>query len=465
MAEMMSTYRILQDVCEYLGKPSSVLLGLGALYICFYWRWVPKRPLLVTSKHFSSFLEKNCPIVKEKYYPTLWCVEGHLQTLVRPLMKSRPRVTYRNERIRTPDGGQIALDWLDNICSHQYVDSSLRPTVLILPGLTGTSNETYVLHLVQEVAFKAYSERIRTPDGGQIALDWLDNVCSHQYVDSSLRPTVLILPGLTGTSNETYVLHLVQEVAFKAYRAVVFNNRGFGGAELLTPRTFCAASTEDLETVIQHIKTQYPQAPLMAVGVSMGGMILLNYLAKKGTKSNLLAALTLSVCWNNTESTVSLEKPLNHLLFNSYLTSNLCSIINRHRKAVESKVDVDFVMKAQTIREFDERCTCVIFGYKSWQEYYHDASPYYKLSDMHVPVLCLNAADDPFAPFHTIPFDTVRAHPNIALLVTSHGGHIGFLEGMFPRHRNYMDRVLAQFITAVFEHRDELEDVCKHILR
>ncbi|XP_043918293.1 protein ABHD1-like [Protopterus annectens] len=398
---MGSSSSVLQDVCEYWGKPSSVLLGLGALYICFYWRWVPKRPLLVTGRHFASFLEKNCPIIKEKYYPTLWCVEGHLQTLVRPLMKSRPRVTYRNERIQTPDGGQISLDWLDNICSQKYSDSSSRPTVLILPGITGTSRETYVLYIVQEAAVKGY-------------------------------------------------------------RAVVFNNRGFGGAELLTPRTFCAANTEDLETVIKHIKALYPQAPLMAVGVSMGGMILLNYLAKTRTKSDLLAALTLSICWNSIESTISLEKPLNHFLFNSYLASSLRNTISRHRKAVESKVDVDFVLKARSVREFDERCTCVMFGYNTYQEYYHDASPYYKLSDILVPVLCLNAADDPFAPSHTIPVDTVRSHPNIALLVTSHGGHIGFLEGMFPRHRNYMDRVLAQFITAVFEHRDELEDVCKH---
>lgn len=38
-----------------------------------------------------------------------------------------------------------------------------------------------------------------------------------------------------------------------------------------TPRTYCAANTEDLETVIDHIQRANEAAPIMAAGVSMGG--------------------------------------------------------------------------------------------------------------------------------------------------------------------------------------------------
>lgn len=38
-----------------------------------------------------------------------------------------------------------------------------------------------------------------------------------------------------------------------------------------TPRTYCAANIEDTEFVIQHVKNKYPNAPLMGVGVSLGG--------------------------------------------------------------------------------------------------------------------------------------------------------------------------------------------------
>ncbi|XP_064195344.1 phospholipase ABHD3-like isoform X4 [Anguilla rostrata] len=358
-----------------------------------------KTPILVCSDGFRVFLQRHCPMVVEQFRPTPWCWGGRLQTLVRVFIKSSPAITYRNELIRTGDGGQISLDWVDNAGSAAYPDCLFRPTVLILPGLTGNSQQTYVLHAVNQATRRGY-------------------------------------------------------------RSVVFNNRGFGGEELLTPLTFSAADTSDLERVVQHVKELFPQAPLLGTGVSLGGMLLLNYLARKGSEAGLLAGLTMSVSWDTMESCASLEKPINRLLFNRHLTGNLCRAISRHRKMLETVVDVEHVLKAQTIREFDERYTSVMFGYKSWQDYYQDASPGYKLAQTAVPVLCLNAADDPFSPKHALPVALAQRLPNVALLVTAHGGHIGFLEGLYPRGEGYMDRLFGQFIQAVFEHPRDLKWAC-----
>ncbi|KAJ1158513.1 hypothetical protein NDU88_011201 [Pleurodeles waltl] len=397
---MLGYSQILHDaLLPNWGRPFPLILGVSTAYLCYYWTCVPKRPQLVTGPAFKSFLQKYCPIVTEKFYPTPWCFGGRLQTVFRVLLKSKPQLSYRNELIATADGGQISLDWSDN-------EESLR------------------------------------------------------YPDSASRPTVLLLPGLTGNSEQTYMLHMVRQASQEGYRAIVFNNRGFGGEELLTYRTFCASNTEDLETVISHVRNLYPKAPLLAVGVSLGGMTLLNYLARKGKDTGLVAAVTFSVVWNTLESSSSLEEPLNFFLFNQRLTYSLCKAINRHRKVMESKVDVDHVLKARSIREFDERYTSVVFGYKTCEEYYQEASPDYKLSEISVPLLCLNASDDPFSPCHTIPLDVAQNIPNMALLVTMHGGHIGFLEGLLPRHENYMDRVYRQFISAAFEHPEELSEIC-----
>ncbi|XP_051556807.1 phospholipase ABHD3 [Myxocyprinus asiaticus] len=381
------------------GVGLSVVLGFSAAYACYYLMSVAKKPLLIAGgKKFHQFLRDKCPVVSETYYPTFWCWESRVQTLLRPFVTAKPWVNYRNELIRASDGGQISLDWFDN-----------------------------------------------------------DDSTSHP--DPSTRPTVLLLPGLTGTSRESYILHMVQHSRDLGYRCVVFNNRGVSGEKLLTPRTYCAANTEDLEIVVDHVHKTIERAPLMAAGVSMGGMMLTNYLGRKGRETCLKGVVVFSAGWDVFECTASLEKPLDRFLFNSYLTSCLQASVDRHRTVLEQKYNIDHVMKAKTIREFDERFTSVMFGYPTNEDYYRDASPIHKIKSVQVPMLCLNAADDVFSPNHAFPVEAVKQNPNVALLITCHGGHIGFLEGLWPRQNTYMDRVFRQFTKAIFENGSSLTDL------
>ncbi|XP_005995771.1 phospholipase ABHD3 isoform X1 [Latimeria chalumnae] len=375
-----------------------LFLGFSAAYACYYLSSVAKKPQLVSGgEKFGDFLRAHCPVVTETYFPPFWCWEGRIQTLLRPFITAKPWVDYRNELIKTADGGQISLDWFDND------DNALYP-------------------------------------------------------DSNTRPTILILPGLTGTSKESYILHMIRQSESMGYRCVVFNNRGVSGERLLTPRTYCAANTEDLETVIDHVLKNVFVSPLMAVGVSMGGMLLLNYLARTGKDTPLRAAAVFSAGWDVFECSASLEKPLNWLLFNYYLTTCLQASVNRHRQVLEKLFDIDYVMKAKTLKEFDERFTSAMFGYPTIDDYYTDASPCHKLKSVAVPVLCLNSMDDVFSPGHAIPVEAAKQSPNVAFVLTSCGGHIGFLEGMWPRQCTYMDRVFKQFVQAIFEHGNGLLD-------
>ncbi|XP_018431119.1 PREDICTED: protein ABHD1-like, partial [Nanorana parkeri] len=345
-----------------------------------------QRPRLVAAGPLRHFLESHVPVVKTDFRPTFWCVGGRIQTIVRVLLLSRPRPAYRNEVIGTADGGQISLDWSDNEDSAHFPESSSRPTVLLLPGLTGNSRQSYILHLVQQARRDGYR----------------------------------------------------------------------GGEELLTHRTFCAANTEDLSRVVEHVRSRWPGAPLLAAGVSLGGMVLLNYLASSGSGSPLRAALVFSTPWDVFASTASLERPLNYFLFNRHLASGLRNTVLRFRDAIGKVLDVDHIIQSRSIREFDERYTAVVFGYGSCDEYYRHASPHTKLGEVRTPVLCVNAEDDPFSPLPAIPVTEASANPHVALLITAHGGHIGFLEGLFPNHQRYMDRVFSQFLGAALNHSQEL---------
>ncbi|KYN27381.1 PREDICTED: phospholipase ABHD3 [Trachymyrmex cornetzi] len=365
------------------------LLGIG--FCIYYLCEVVKTPLLVCANGpFRSFLETNIPLVQNKFWPTLWCFESRAQTIMASILRSRilPYLEYRREILALSDGGEVALDWAEKDCS-------------------------------------------------------------------ITSPIVVILPGLTGGSQAEYIKCLVSAARKNGIRCVIFNNRGLGGLQLKTPRTYCAANYDDLSEVIEHVKKLHPHVPLGATGISMGGLILGNYLAQKGltARSKLRACLIISVPWNVFAATKSTEENYFNRMLNKHLASNLCRTIQRYRDTDVGpfNVDMDTVLKSQTIREFDSNFTARHFGYKNVEEYYSNATLHDKLHLIEVPTLCLSAADDPFQPLQAIPLKEISQTKNVAVVVTSRGGHIGFLEGVWPvKEEQYMGKFFSQFFTAMF---------------
>lgn len=113
-------------------------------------------------------------------------------------------------------------------------------------------------------------------------------------------PLIIILPGLTGESQAEYIKCLVIAAQQIGIRTVVFNNRGLGGITLKTPRLYCAANCEDLYEVVNHVSQLNPNIRLGATGISMGGLILGNYLSEHSEQARKLlsAAKIISVPWD-----------------------------------------------------------------------------------------------------------------------------------------------------------------------
>lgn len=375
--------------------------GFIAFFMGYYLACVVRKPQIVSKPRsvISMLIKQHCPFVHEFYWPTFWCFEGRAQTVVGNVLKSRPFVYYNRQVLHTPDGGILALDWVN------AGNPSTPLTVLILPGLTGTSGHNYIRHFVLQET---------------------------QQLDCCV---------------------------------VVLNNRGLAGLPLTTPRVCCAADTEDLEYVIFQIKKTKPDFPLIVVGISLGGIILTNLLCKMGEQGNgnlndmILGAAVISTPWNLFKTTESLEQPLNQLLFNWHLTKLLQTVLNQHLSSSNQQTlkfaelfDVNQVLNLRTVREFDDRVIAPLSGYKDCSEYYTAATLHLKpLEKIRVPVLCLNAADDPFAPEESIPFAILQRCPNVAMVLTRHGGHVGFTEGLFPRGAGYMEKAILQYAQALYK--------------
>uniref|UniRef100_A0A224XHT1 Putative alpha/beta hydrolase n=1 Tax=Panstrongylus lignarius TaxID=156445 RepID=A0A224XHT1_9HEMI len=382
---------IISSFSSLLSLPSWCIgSALSSGYILYYLFDVVKKPSLVSSDgKFREFLEKNVPLLNEKFWPTVWCIEARAQTLMASIVRATviPQISYRREIFTLKDGGDICLDWMD-------------------------------------------------PD---------ENCPSN-------TPTIIILPGLTGASHADYVKGLVLAARNIGIRTVVFNQRGIGGIGLKTPRTYCASNVEDVVEVVAHVREVCAGAPLAGTGISMGGLILGNYLAGvEDSESHLTCAMLISVPWNVFIGVESIEQPIVNLMLNRHLASCLCNIVKNVRHIMEpGPYVIDDVLKSKTIREFDSKFTIKQFGYKDVDDYYAHASIHNKIHKFKVPVLCLSAADDPFQPYDGIPVEAANKLENIGIVITSRGGHIGFMEGIWPLHRNqYMFKLFAQFFESM----------------
>lgn len=379
-----------------VGHPVLTFSVFGTVGIYIYYRsYVVCRPTLHCQQGtIFHSLLDRLAIVKEEYRPTFWCWEPRLQTI------------------------------LASVVRHTLPDIEYAREVF---------------------TFK---------DGGQVGLDW-----SSEEVEDLAKPIVLILPGLTGSSHSEYVRSFVNIARDEVgARCVVFNFRGRGGMTLKSPRTYCAANSDDLSEIIDHIKEEYPQAPLLAVGISLGGIILGNYLTdqQEMARSKLLAAMLVSVCYDTHEGCKSLEKPGLNLMLNRHLANCLVDSIKEMKHQFESTDtwDLDLVFSSRTIREFDARFTTQMFGYNSVSEYYEAARLHGKIQDIKVATLALNAEDDPFQPGDSIPYNGAQKSTHVAILTTKYGGHIGFMEGTIPSRYFYSDRVFSQYLKAVFSNQD-----------
>jgi predicted alpha/beta-fold hydrolase len=98
----------------------------------------------------------------------------------------------------------------------------------------------------------------------------------------------------------------------------------------------------------------------------------------------------------------------------------------------------------RSVMDLDDRVTAPSFGFGNAANYYRTQSALAFLDRIRVPVLLIQAKDDTFIPFEIFKSAAVRGNRRIELLVTEHGGHLGFL-GRRP-HRLWADHAIMNWI-------------------
>ncbi|KAK1941059.1 Embryogenesis-associated protein EMB8 [Phytophthora citrophthora] len=288
------------------------------------------------------------------------------------------------------------------------------------------------------------------PDGGVVSLDWAllpgksSSRTGNEGMDSSwiegvdsTRRTVLLLPGLTGGSPANYIRYTVAQLHKTGWQCVVLNARGCANTPLRTAQLYCTAYTEDLRFVLQQLTKTYDfrREAFVGVGFSMGSNVLVKYLGEEGDRTPLTGAVSVGNPFNLTKVSENLSGTLlNRLTYDKTLNRNMKALFFEKSNAAEKfegypGLDMDAVRASRTVREFDDTLTSVLFNYKNADAFYEDASSDKKLRAVKVPLLCINAEDDPISVRTALPSRAlVESCPNVILCLTKAGGHLAFYE-------------------------------------
>ncbi|KAJ7650145.1 Alpha/Beta hydrolase protein [Roridomyces roridus] len=347
----------------------------------------PVRVTLKSTAQATSLrelVESRCPSLFSKCRPPWWLRSGHLQTLYAVVgdFSKQDQVWYQRRLLRLLDGGTLGLDFTPADSNSVPPDA---PIIVVNHGLTGGSHEPYV--------------------------------------------RAILAPACTPVSQGGL-----------GYRAVVVNFRGCSGVPITSPKFYTAAQTDDLRQALMFISSLYPDAPLLGLGFSIGGNVMMRYLAEEGPRSRLSSACILGCPWDLvTNHDHLLHTLLGRQLYLRGMGTNVTTLFAHHHTSFLANpehpasplVPTILRLKRPTLTDFDHIFTChasgaAPFPFPSFREYYTWASSHDIADAVRVPVLTINAADDPIVRRVQTPDSKGRENRWVVCAVTPMGGHLGW---------------------------------------
>jgi predicted alpha/beta-fold hydrolase len=176
-------------------------------------------------------------------------------------------------------------------------------------------------------------------------------------------------------------------------------------------------------------------APLVAVGVSLGGNALLRWAEESGD-----AAAATARCVAAISSPVDLAagghaigRGFNRWVYTRMFLDTMRPKALRKLEQHPGLFSREKMLAARDLYEFDDLFTAPLHGFRGTEDYWARASAKPHLQRIRIPALVLNARNDPFVPAASLPRPG-EVGRRVTLWQPAHGGHVGFPGGLPPGH-------------------------------
>ena len=269
------------------------------------------------------------------------------------------------------------------------------------------------------------------PPSEQVMLPVQDGTGDVMVAELNRCPTeggaglAVLVHGLTGCSRSTHMLDLTAALLPAGYDVLRLNLRGAGTSVSSCKDTYHAGRSGDLDLALDAFRTARPELsdrPLFFVGVSLGGNVLIKFLAEQGRRLAVRAAATVCAPLDLAETSQWFSRRRN-MVYHRWLLARMkegaaaLPLSEEERAALRS---------VRTVYQFDDRFVAPRFGFRDAPDYYQSVSGGSFLPNVDVPTVLIHAGDDPWVPAAT--YRRVDWGGNTALhpVVPNRGGHVGF---------------------------------------
>lgn len=286
-----------------------------------------------------------------------------------------------------------------------------------------------------------YWQRLDLPDGDFLDLAWSENPEKAQH-----KPRMVLFHGLEGSFDSPYAHGLLHAWHKQGWLGVVMHFRGCGGEPNKMQRIYHSGETEDARFFLNWLNNTYGNVPTGAVGISLGGNMLACYLGQEGENCTLRAAVIVSAplmlepCANRLERGAS-------RIYQRYLLGQLKQNATQKLTKYPGTLPVTLAQlkTMKRIRDFDDAITSKIHGFSNALDYYRQCSGLPLLPQVRVPLLIIQAKDDPFMTAEVIP-KLEDLPPSVEYQLTEYGGHVGFVSGSLRHPKMWLEQRIPTWI-------------------
>lgn len=317
---------------------------------------------------------------------------------------------------------------------------------------------------------KGYRAYLKLPDGATVSYDLYQPWDQHPHAGGDY--TLALCPGIGNSSESVYIRRVVFHALKNGYRVAVLNHIGtLVTVPVTSPRIFMYGNTCDYNAMIKNIIKRHKNTRILCIGFSMGGNLVTKYLGEPRVKpANVIGGI--SVCQGydaNMTMKLLLEWKGFRRMYIYAMTENMKAIIRRWTSAlfteeVKTKLALTErqVFQAATLQELDDVYTRKLAGFESVSEFYRHMSSYHHLPNVKLPMVFINALDDPIVPPPLLEIirKAVMTNENLLYIEQKFGGHLGFYEGgfIYSNPLTWQDRIIVKIAHALVSgHAGKLE--------